>query len=117
MIRGSPVELLKTEFVQGDPPVLQVDGEIDISTADQLRVALENALSADPNVIIDMGGVTFFDAAGLRVVLQAAASHDGAVPVTLINAARVAYLLDLVGLGELSSIVIRDAGDVGSRRR
>ncbi len=105
------MELLKTEFVEGDPPTLQVDGEIDLSTADQLRTALQKALSTSPKVVIDMAGVTFFDATGLRVVLQLAASRNGAGPLTLVNAHRVARVLELVGLSDLSSIVIHDAGD------
>ena len=105
------MELLKTEFVRGEPPALQIAGEIDHSTADQLRAALEEALAESPQVVIDMAGVTFVDAAGLRVVLQVAASQNGAGPLTLHNASRVAWLLDLVGLSELPSIVIRDGGD------
>jgi anti-sigma B factor antagonist len=109
------MELLKTEFVQGDPPVLQVAGEIDLSTADQLRTALQEALAADPKVVVDMAGVTFFDAAGLRVVLQLAASRDGAGPLELLNAPRVARILELVGLSESTSIVIRDGSDEHGR--
>lgn len=75
------MELLKVEFVPGDPPLLHVDGEVDLSTADQLRTALERALSTNPNVAIDMAGVTFVDACGLRVVLQVAASRNGSGPL------------------------------------
>ncbi len=109
------MELLKIEFVQGDQPVLKVSGEIDLSTADQLRAALQEAVAADPKVIIDMAGVTFFDAAGLRVVLQVAASRNGAGPLVLVNAPRVSQVLELVGLGELTSIVIRDVSDARDR--
>ena len=105
------MELLKTEFVPGDPPVLQVDGEIDMSTADQLRRALEETLSANPEAVIDMAGVTFFDAAGLRVVLQFAACRNGSGPLRLTNASRVARVLELVGLRDLPSIHINDGGD------
>jgi anti-sigma B factor antagonist len=105
------MELLKTEFVQGEPPVLRLEGEIDISTADQLRSALKAALSADANVVVDMAGVTFFDASGIRVVLEMAESRDGLGPLTLLNAGRVAWVLDLVGLNELPSIEVR-AGEV-----
>ena len=104
------MELLKTELVRGDPSVLQVDGEVDISTADQLRRALEDALATDPGVVIDMAGVTFFDAAGLRVVLTMAASLNGSGPLKLVNASRVARVLELVGLRDLTSIVVRDGG-------
>ena len=62
-----------------------------------------------------MAGVTFFDAAGLRVVLQVAASRDGAGPLPLLNAPRVARVLELVGLSELPSIAIRDVSDARGR--
>jgi anti-sigma B factor antagonist len=109
------MELLKLEFIPGDPPVLQVDGEIDLSTADQLRTALEKTLTTHPNAVVDMAGVTFFDASGLRVILQVAASRNGAGPLPLLNARRVARVLELVGLSDLTSIVIRDPGDARGR--
>jgi anti-anti-sigma factor len=102
------MEMLNTTALEGEPPVLRVDGEIDLSTAEQLRTALEEALAADPAVVVDMAGVTFVDAAGIRVVLQVAASRNGDGPLTLLNAARVKRLLDMVGLSGLTCIVIRD---------
>ena len=105
------MELLKTELVQGDPPVLRVVGEVDLATVDALRTALEEAVSTDPRVVVDMAGVTFLDVTGLRAVLQAAASRNGAGPLVLLNAPRVAWLLELVGLSELSTIVIAEAAE------
>lgn len=109
------MELLKVEFVPGDPSVAQLDGEIDLSTAGELRTALEQALAADPKVVIDMAGVSFVDASGLRVVLQVAESLSGSGPLPLRNASRVQRILDLVGLSELASIEFRDAGDTRGR--
>jgi anti-anti-sigma factor len=102
------VELLRTRLVEGDPPVLQVEGEMDLSTAEQLRAAMDEALGADPKVVVDLSGVTFCDAGGLRAILQVAAALNGAGPLTLLNASRVRWLLDMVGLSDLRSIVIRD---------
>jgi anti-anti-sigma factor len=107
------MDLLKSELVPGDPPRLQLDGEIDLSTADALRAAIDEATAADPRIVVDMGGVTFFDAVGLRVVLQAAAARNGAGPLRLVNAARVERVLEIVGLSELPSLVMGDAA--GSR--
>lgn len=104
------MELLRIELIHGAPSSLRVDGELDLSTADQLRTALEKAYSADPDVVVDMAGVTFVDAAGLRVLLQVAATRNGGGPLPLVNAPRVAWLLDLVGLRELTSIEIQDGG-------
>src|SRR5690349_13544462 len=103
---GARVDLLRISHVAGDSLVLEVDGEIDMSTAEQLRVALEEALATDPTLVVDMAGVTFCDAAGLRGVLQAAASLDGRGPLTLVHAARVTRLLELVGRTDLSCITV-----------
>jgi anti-sigma B factor antagonist len=102
------MELLESELVPGEPSVLLLRGELDISTADELRRALSEALSVDPKVVVDMAGVSFIDASGLRVVLDAAESLDGARPLTLIDAPRVAWMLTVVGLSDLPSIEVRD---------
>jgi anti-sigma B factor antagonist len=104
------MELLKIERIEGDPPRLRIEGEIDLSTSAQLRTALEESLAVNPDLVVDMGAVAFFDAAGLRVILQVAAARNGDGPLPLLNAQRVARVLDLVGLSGLTSIVFRDAG-------
>ncbi len=102
------MELLKTRLIDGDPLVLEVEGEMDVSTADELRAAMETALSKSPNVVVDMAGVTFCDAGGLRAVLEVAAKLNGSGPLTLLNASRVKWLLDLVGMNASPTIVIRN---------
>ena len=109
------MELLRIATVEGEPPVLQVEGEIDISTAEDLQMALDAALSANPNLVIDMAGVTFFDAAGIRVVLRVASSRNGAGPLTLVNAAHIKRVLELVGLGGLPCIVFDDECEPSGR--
>lgn len=68
-----------TEFsatvVEGDPPVVEVVGEIDLATAGQLSAALEPLLAAgDGPVVIDVGAVSFIDSSGLAVLAHSAAS-------------------------------------------
>src|SRR5262245_28877773 len=92
------VDGLSTHLVEGVPPVLHVSGELDMTTAELLDTALKQALAGDPSVIVDMAEVTFVDAAGLRVILQTAQTRNGAGPLVLVNASRVAWLLKLVGL-------------------
>jgi anti-anti-sigma factor len=109
------MELLKTEFVQGDPPVLQIVGEIDLSTVEELRTALDDAQATDLAVVVDMAGVTFIDAVGLHAVLSAAGDRNGAGPLQLVNAPRAAWLLDVVGLTDVAPIVVRGEGERGVR--
>ena len=107
------MDLLKTEFIPGEPSILLLQGEIDISTAEDLRVVLDRSLAADPRLVVDMAGVTFIDACGLRVVLDAAASLNGARPLRLINARRVARMLQIVGLDDIPSLDVSDRGAPG----
>jgi len=106
------MEGLSIQFADGSPPVLHVSGELDLATAEQFSAALQQALSAGSALVVDMADVTFVDAAGLRVLLQAAAARNGAGPLTLVNAARVARLLRLVGLEGLPSMDVREGDAV-----
>ena len=102
------MNLLSIELVNGTPPVLRIRGEIDIASAEQLRAGLDAALLAEPKLHIDMADVTFIDAAGLQIILGAAHSRNGLGPLTLVNAPRVAWLLDLLEMRNDPSIDLRD---------
>lgn len=103
------MELLGTHFEEGPPRVLHVSGEIDLATADEFRDALERVLSHGSTAVIDMADVTFIDASGLRVILQVAQTMNGAGPLILVNAPRVARLFKVVGLTDLPSVEFREA--------
>jgi anti-anti-sigma factor len=98
---------LSLDLVDGSPPVLHVRGDIDIANAEDFAAGLKDALSRDATLVIDMAQLTFIDVAGLRVILRTAACRNGAGPLTLVNAPRVAWLLELVGLGDTPSLDIR----------
>jgi anti-anti-sigma factor len=89
--------------------VLRLAGELDVATAAQVRNALEEALSHGSSPIVDMAGVEFIDASGLRPILQVAASLNGAGPLTLVNAPLVSRLLKLIGQEDIPTLAIRDA--------
>jgi anti-sigma B factor antagonist len=58
-------------------PVVAAPGEIDITTAEQLRaVLLETTGSGHPTAVLDMSGTLFCDSSGLHTLLQA---HQRAV--------------------------------------
>jgi|SRR6516165_9812770 anti-anti-sigma factor len=102
------MELLKITFQDGSPPVLHVQGELDMATAGQLRSALVDRLSTDSKFVLDLGGVTFVDASGLRAILETADSLNGRAPLAIVNGSLLARLLDIVGLREIPSIALRN---------
>jgi anti-anti-sigma factor len=65
--------------------------------------------------VLDLSALTFIDAAGLRVILRAAESRNGLRPLKLVNASRVARLLEIVGLDAISTIEIVPDGDLRGR--
>jgi anti-anti-sigma factor len=99
-------ELLITEITDG----LQLTGEIDAHTTPQLEDALAPLVSiSEPQVRIDMAGLTFMDSSGLRVILSAtteARSHGGDV-VLVEPSHSVTRLLEISGLTEHFTV---DAG-------
>ena len=92
------------------PPLLKIDGEIDLATTDELGATLEHALADAPNLMVDLEGVTFLGADGVRVFLGAASTLNGSGPLRFVNARRLAWLLDVIGLKAIDTIEICDAG-------
>ncbi len=57
----------------GEALVVRAFGELDLSNAKTLEAELRRAIAGDASgVILDLGGVSFLDSAGLRVVLMMA---------------------------------------------
>jgi anti-sigma B factor antagonist len=60
----------RTEVVDGDPVVF-VTGEVDLVTVTDLRRVLADALEVSPQLVVDVGGVTFIDSTGLSALAVA----------------------------------------------
>ena len=52
--------------------VLRVDGEVDISNAEQLAAAMDRAAGDARTVALDLSGTTYLDSAGIRLVFNLA---------------------------------------------
>jgi anti-sigma B factor antagonist len=78
---------------------LTVSGEIDMSNADRLRAALEEA-GDDQRVVLDLTGVEYLDSAGLAVLLP----HAGRLEV--IATPLMSPVLTISGLADLASVRI-----------
>jgi anti-anti-sigma factor len=90
------MQLLTITVDPGPPRTLRVRGEVDMASAGELRVALEAALDEASHLVVDLGDVTFIDAAGLRALIGPAQSLNGRGPLRLVNADRVARLFTVL---------------------
>lgn len=66
-------DLIITVYFGAGHVLVTVSGEIDVATAEQLRVRLAGPAGDGRRVIVDLSGVSFIDAAGARVLAGAAA--------------------------------------------
>ena len=99
------------------PPVVCSSAEIDITNADQLRVALLSAFRKCPVVVVDMSQTVFCDSAGLRVLVQAhkrAVADRGELRL-VITTAQVRRVFALTGVDRVVPIfaTVPDALTVG----
>ncbi|MHB1988987.1 MAG: anti-sigma factor antagonist [Acidimicrobiales bacterium] len=103
--------VLTTSFL-GNQVVLGVEGEVDLMTAPELAALLDAAIDRrQGSVVLDLGGVSFMDASGLRVIAEAIGRlglRDEMLTIRSASA-NVARILDLVGLAGLVQIQ-RQAG-------
>jgi anti-sigma B factor antagonist len=87
----------------GEPLVVTVRGEVDLATSPELESIVQQAFAVGPqSVLLDLGGLTFIDSSGLRVLV--ALSNDARAreaKLVLRNVPRHAErVLHLTGLAE-----------------
>jgi len=87
-----------------DPVVVQVEGEVDMATAPQLRDTLLAAIANDGAhaVVADLSAVSFIDSSGLHVIMSAhnAARDAGSEFIVRAPSPNVVRVIELVGLDE-----------------
>jgi len=82
--------------------VLEVVGEIDVSTADRLDAAVSELGALSSPFVIDLCAVTFIDSSGIRVLLR---NHDNGGFVIVRSAiGNVARVLQIVGAEKVLDI-------------
>ena len=82
------------------PPMLAVEGELDLSVADELVSAIERVAKPSDSLCLDLGACGFVDSTGLKVLVQAARQFraaGGELSVTNVQG-DVARLFEITGL-------------------
>jgi anti-sigma B factor antagonist len=92
---------LRTIGPVGDCAILQVVGEVDLLTAPDLRLRMQDlAAKGSVHVIADLSAVDFIDSTGLGVLiggLRILREHDGSLTL-VISTRRVLRVFELTGL-------------------
>ena len=91
-----------TRWRAGSAVVVVVEGEIDLSTVEELQAELEAAAAESAHVVLDLRAVDFIDSAGIRLVLESdhALKARGGELAVVPSPGAVQRVFDLVGLGE-----------------
>lgn len=96
--------------------VVQVEGELDMSTAAQLERRLEEPLAAaDSRLLIDLGRCEFIDSTGIALIVRAWQALDGRFSLCGVGN-QVKRVLDVTGL-EATIPTHRDRDDALARLR
>jgi anti-anti-sigma factor len=88
---------------EGDRLTVRVAGDIDLSTADKLGEALEDAVGRSREVRVDLAEVTFLDSTGIRALVQGYRAAQGRGSQFYVVGAQqwVAKVLEVTGVGPL----------------
>ena len=93
---------ISTSPVDRDGLLISVDGELDLSTVDQVERAAEQAISARCPLLLDLSGCSFIDSTGLRLVLKIhealtkAAGPDAPMAVVATSEIRKFFLITAI---------------------
>ena len=117
-LEPSRSELVTFEVTTASAHVhVRATGEIDSSSAPALRTEHTGELDlTPPEIVLDLGGVTFLDSAGLSVLAAAhrRATADGVRLRVLVSGRAVVRPLQITGLWQLlDAQLIEDGGSDG----
>ena len=100
--------LLEVDALPGPQTTLILGGELDPATAPVLEGRLDE-LAADPavtSVVLDLGGISFLDSSGLRVLVAAneRLRNQSSELVLRSPSANIRRVLEVTGLTELITV-------------
>lgn len=96
--------------IEDSSTTLTLAGEVDPQTTEQLDQAVDGALEASANLVLDLGGVTFIDSAGLRSLIRAQrrTEQDGGSLVLRSPRPSTLRVLEITGLTDELTVELSD---------
>jgi anti-sigma B factor antagonist len=99
---------VSTEAADSGVRVVAVTGELDIATSERLEMALLEAASMGPPVIVDLSACTFIDSSGVRALLSGkrmAQARDGDTRIPYSVVAAASQLMRIFELTRFETVV------------
>ncbi|HEX2125666.1 MAG TPA: STAS domain-containing protein [Thermoleophilaceae bacterium] len=90
---------------EGDHARMEVEGELDIATGPRLDEAVGEVLEAGcTDIVVDLGGTTFLDSAGMSALVRAVRSidqHGGRMRVLSPPGSEARVVLEMARIGDV----------------
>ena len=107
---GAPPGVLTAQLHKGrakEPVRLQLDGELDLATADEFRHAIDVAWALGTGtLVIDLRGVVFMDLTGVQILLNAQReAAEGACSLAIIVGDAARRVLQRTGVLDFFEVV------------
>ena len=97
--------------------IVEVAGEVDLSTAPRLKEVLDEVAPVSGAVIVDLTGVSFMDSSGLNVLLQRReqllGDHSGATVRLIVTQPSLRRLFEVTGLNDVFELFLSSAEATG----
>lgn len=105
-------ELLELHLVsEGEIPMIELIGELDLSTAPKLEGMVSGQLSACPSssLVMDLSRLTFIDSSGIAVLIRAfqATNGRGAMSIVIAPGTQVARVFRIAGIDSSLPVFVK----------
>ena len=88
------------------PPVVAVDGDVDLANVAEFEDAMAKAANGSPELTVDLTGVGYCDSSAVRALFALAASTELTMIVN--STGHIKTLLGISGLDRVAAMVIKD---------
>ncbi len=88
------------------PPVVAVEGDVDLANVGEFENAMARALNGSPELTVDLTGVSYCDSSAVRALFSLAATTKLTMVVS--STGNIKTLLGISGLDRVATTVIKD---------
>jgi anti-anti-sigma factor len=91
----------------GDASVVRIDGEVDMSNADDIEHQIRTSAEGTHLVVLDLAEVSFFDSSGIRMLFGIRQELQGKgiqIAVVAPEGSRVSHILDVARVDDAAPV-------------